>query len=820
MADHDKEIHELAKKRASARANLHRACKDRKKVQNYSEESDDDEVDFGGAPDTSESSDPEQRSKTAQIMKALPKPSRDELLAHSLDETAERTTSRVEPYHSTMEPSQTRSHVAQINAKSTDESKARKSKTKATKMNVKHKVGRLTRRKKEQSVTPASKKATTTKSRSTTGVKESSTRKESTPRYLTRSIMNQERNVIQRENENQSVNHATKNRVNNPVTPDRSTITHHERTKRATEETHVSRQRKKRSRDKKCASKKSKFVVSTENNAEVASLPIQDKPNQQQRRQNQSIIQVTSESSKRKKSKKKKSKKKKSKVRFAPLPEATTTTFSIKIRVKTSANPSYSHNQQKRMITSPLGLDQSTMQSITNQIAQACVTAQANNRNYNNNCDPMIMGPPANNYMIENGTRQAFRQLRREKEKPLEVEVDCDTSIISDLTRERDRNKVAASRTRSHSPPVDYIEGGAIDFGGPRNDGDLASYRDELVSTQDVEERKWLKPRRVPFHSIPQSSSRRRFVQPLCAATTRLEIDETSIASSKKRKMLHYSDSLAGGSLVSENASIMQTKVPTEVSVNRQSSRLSLSAASMPRELASRDRCPDETVVTNYSVSPKKNACCKCDGCRRKYDCLNCDNCVIRLQTGEKNSGEIYCMKRVCQQLARRQYAQMDSLGMAASRYSQQLALTPKVDDDDDDDDDFSYVSEIAWGDKNKTKNSKRVKRISRAARLWGNSGFASKQMRKIIRPTGVVAGSTSSVTTLTGTSPPSIAPPLSTQQNFAKGRSKKRKGRKKDPLHYMERPMPTDGSVASWMEGRKHLRALMHYDEADQDWV
>jgi hypothetical protein len=35
-----------------------------------------------------------------------------------------------------------------------------------------------------------------------------------------------------------------------------------------------------------------------------------------------------------------------------------------------------------------------------------------------------------------------------------------------------------------------------------------------------------------------------------------------------------------------------------------------------------------------------------------------------------------------------------------------------------------------------------------------------------------------------------------------------------------MELPMPTDGSVASWMEGRRCMRALMSYDEADQDWI
>ena len=53
-------------------------------------------------------------------------------------------------------------------------------------------------------------------------------------------------------------------------------------------------------------------------------------------------------------------------------------------------------------------------------------------------------------------------------------------------------------------------------------------------------------------------------------------------------------------------------------------------------------------------------------------------------------------------------------------------------------------------------------------------------------------------------------------------GNSKKRgRGKNaKSALHDLELPMPTDGSVASLLASRRSLRALMQYDEADQDWI
>jgi hypothetical protein len=179
---------------------------------------------------------------------------------------------------------------------------------------------------------------------------------------------------------------------------------------------------------------------------------------------------------------------------------------------------------------------------------------------------------------------------------------------------------------------------------------------------------------------------------------------------------------------------------------------------------------------------------------------MNCDNCLARLQAGEDEQAKSDCLGRICQ--LTKSYGQLDSLGMA----NQAIRSAPKNLQDKDD---FSYLSEVEW----KNQKPKPVKRLSRAARLWSRPGFIGKQKSPN------TAGSISSVTTITGmgAAAPAVGGPAAPRKAGGQAR---RKGKKKDPLHYMEMPMSTDGSVASWMEGRRSLRALMQYDEADQDWI
>jgi len=110
----------------------------------------------------------------------------------------------------------------------------------------------------------------------------------------------------------------------------------------------------------------------------------------------------------------------------------------------------------------------------------------------------------------------------------------------------------------------------------------------------------------------------------------------------------------------------------------------------------------------------------------------------------------------------------------------------------------LSYISEVEWG--SEKRKPKQDKPLSRASRLWSEQ-YAKQQH---------VSDSISSVTTPAGMSGPA-----------AKAKNgRRRKGSKKNPLHYLEMPTATDGSVASWIESRRVRQALMNYDEADQDWV
>ena len=185
---------------------------------------------------------------------------------------------------------------------------------------------------------------------------------------------------------------------------------------------------------------------------------------------------------------------------------------------------------------------------------------------------------------------------------------------------------------------------------------------------------------------------------------------------------------------------------------------------------------------------------------------MNCDNCLARLQSGETNGdgNETDCLGRVCQVIAQKHSHAFDSLGVA--RRQPKFPATKKLQDEDD----FSYISELDWS----SGKPKASKRFSRGSRLWSRPGMIGRQKDP------KSSGSVSSATTMTGLDPITPSKPAAVDGNQNGSRRKKRKGRKKDPLHYMEMPMSTDGSVASWIEQRRNMRALMHYDEADQDWV
>lgn len=509
----------------------------------------------------------------------------------------------------------------------------------------------------------------------------------------------------------------------------------------------------------------------------------------------QPVVQVTSESSRRKKhSKKKKSKKKKSKVRFAPLPTATTT-FSVKIRVKTSLNPGRSSSNNGQLISQAPALSESTVQSIANQITQACLLqAQNNNSTPSNhlleNVSPMQQ--PAIQ-AIKNGARS--RGVDETQEKPFEVAVDCDTSVISDLTRER-------TKVQSYNVPNE---------GDAESDTDPFQHGATLPDNSDsdsVEAESALPAQVIPLPSRQSAPS-----QPAFRGRRVRANDDHSFASSNKRRRRFFSstDSLAGSLADFSQASTEMAApvVPKEVAIKSASSQSNRSpadrnasgASNSLRRVRRRSGLPyiDETVATDPSHI---GGCGKCSGCRRTFDCMNCDNCLNRLQSGEfEGAKKSDCLGRICQVV--KSYSYLDSLGMA-----DRPAAPHPVDKSLQQEDDFSYLSEVEW--KNQKPKQPR-KRLSRAARLWGHPIS--------LRKGSSTAGSISSVTTMTGiggTVPATTALVAATKKTGGRSKGKK----KKSHLHYMEMPMSTDGSVASWMEGRRSLRALMQYDEADQDWM
>ena len=299
----------------------------------------------------------------------------------------------------------------------------------------------------------------------------------------------------------------------------------------------------------------------------------------------------------------------------------------------------------------------------------------------------------------------------------------------------------------------------------------------------------------------------------------------------RSRRTLICSESLLCGSVISgfsrasvEPIQIVIPKVPKEVSVDKSSSRKNQDPVHRPLKTAKamKGRAGadeeegsqnilldgDETFVTDRSTdstSParkKKQAlmknperCGNCSGCQRSFDCFTCDTCIVRLQEGIRYiGGETDCLNRICKVV--RKNVHVESLGMTRPTTRPRVESAASGGDDDWS---ASRVSTVDGGEDNRSKSAKR---LSRAARLWSRTLSSKKR-------TTTGSGSVSSVT---GSLPAKLS--------VAK-KTRGRKGKyKKNPLHDMELPLPTDGSVASWMEERRNLRALMHYDEADQDWV
>ena len=297
-----------------------------------------------------------------------------------------------------------------------------------------------------------------------------------------------------------------------------------------------------------------------------------------------------------------------------------------------------------------------------------------------------------------------------------------------------------------------------------------------------------------------------------------------------KSRRLVCSDSLAGTFLddlapLDASKNIGVSKVPMEVRIRDRSEKSvshmkasaiapSSGAASITepnssnsfREMANSNDEVDETVVTNFSTesSPTNNnsrriytteICGTCTGCRQTFDCMICDQCTERLQFGRFCRGNYQCTARVCKFVKRRQ--QRDSL-------CQTTEMSQESRSECTDRDNPRSKAELESTLSQTSKNPELLP--SRAALYWSRK-FAER---------------TRNVSNASATS--YSASERDSSVNVVKPRRKTRKRGKskwqKNPLHEMELPIPCDASIASFRQSRKSLKALMHYDEADQDWV
>ena len=250
-----------------------------------------------------------------------------------------------------------------------------------------------------------------------------------------------------------------------------------------------------------------------------------------------------------------------------------------------------------------------------------------------------------------------------------------------------------------------------------------------------------------------------------------MEEDSASVSSKRRLNLFKSSDSLASMSLAGradpprvKKSNAATSKVPMEVSVDKRS--------------PTKDSSRDQTKFLGR-----------------------------RLSNLSKNALEPKSLRLEVDEEAQDQLQEIDDTivtDQSANSHLRSSLIRRKEAKAVRDDDEFSYLSEVEWG----VKKAKPVKKLSRAARLWNSIGKHKNSVRQ--------GRSNSSVTSLTGEDAPIPLNDLSRK----KGVQSKRKGSKKDPLHDMEMSLPTDGSVASWVKGRRNLRALMQYDEADQDWV
>ncbi len=546
------------------------------------------------------------------------------------------------------------------------------------------------------------------------------------------------------------------------------------------------------------------------------------------------------------------------KVRFAP----TTTTFSLKISVKTSATPS-----KKGKKRTPPTLSESTVQSIATQITQAYLAQSpnalaepmTNHGNVNGSDDDQIEDFESDTTSSEEMDSDAEEQdnakevMQRNEQyvtptqdkgndedskvvdnfdaRSIASEITMDVDLLRGEQEGKDSRPVVATTNKkdeiskdcdSHFEDDFLVLPGECDI----NDDDRKEEYNPKVHVEDGEMMVNNRRNDIPLKVTQlaeirheRSNRGKRMPNPSNISRYGVEASKSSFGTGKRRR-LTSTDSLAGCSFTSMYSTKSTEEVPIEVSVNRRPGLIEMSRKNQVHgdsdvdEEFERDKSQepdqnskawrsvediDETVVTDKSNESRRlqrsdRKCGKCFGCKQAFDCLTCSKCITTLQQGRFRYGQgTGCLKRICKVLSSKR--PMDTLCRATKSLisaKDTASLNPEVDD----------ASMKSFSETGSVYSTASKMRRSRAARLWSRRW--SNERKKF-----------SSMTSLASESQTDV--PRDTSK---KRRSGSRNKKAKSLLHDLELPMPTDGSVASILERRRSLRALMEYDEADQDWL
>ena len=555
--------------------------------------------------------------------------------------------------------------------------------------------------------------------------------------------------------------------------------------------------------------------------------------------------------------------------------DSSTTTFSVKIKIKTNLDSSRqgrNGNEYGQPVPYSPSLDESTVQAIANQVTQACLTQARAGSGRSNSSVVRTCGDSVVNVDVDvnendessasfnsnessatdekvDDTKQDYELLQGEHEEQHAHMGDSRAEENSLLNKDFDDwRSVTSELTSDWNRPKPPIFNGHNNFFEKRRQQQVFPWSRRGNDREDESASNAMKPPPA-VHKSPRYGEKRSMT--------------------RRQRMRSSGDSLAGscfGSVVSATEGNANKKVPGEVSLRKSSPKsprnnFQRSVRSTEKtgnkakspERSSRKEVESERILPIAPTPSRKclgdGRCGSCKGCRRTFDCQTCSTCLGKLHSfgsASMKEGMGMCLARRCQRTSRIGFAdsllgtdssvnqphsndtrktaqnEMDAIAHDGQDAQETASKTMKAPWEEGDDwtVDYSYLSEPEYR-RNWSKNFK----PSSSTRSLSTPSWRPQARRRQLNG-GAGRSSLSSVSgSIISQQKKSkiMAPPLPIPNNPQQtGRGRKGGKRKRDPLHGVALPRTsTDAcSVTSWRENRKCLRALMEYDEADQDWV